>query len=56
MSDKVGNVNRRVTSGVFAFFFTVLDIKFLNNSKKRTENVDMLIGFTCSTQLAISVP
>ena len=44
MSDKVGNVSRRVLSGVFAFF-TVLDFKFLNHSKKRTENVNRLIMF-----------
>ena len=57
---KIGNVSRRVPSGVFAFFFLLsVDFKFVNNSKKITENVDMLIVVlyvSLSSQYKISVP
>jgi hypothetical protein len=42
MSNKVGNVSRRITSGAFAFLLP-LDFKFVNKSKTTTENVGMLI-------------
>ena len=41
MSNKLGNVCRRITTGVFALLLS-LDFKFVNNSKENTENVDML--------------
>lgn len=57
MSDKVGNVRRPKLLACSRFLLS-LDFKFVNNSKKEIENVDMLIvvlHVSPSSQYKISI-